>query len=175
MVYPQKPLVKTFTIELTNYDKLPAGQNASVAVMSYSGYDIEDAVVLNKASLDRGFGRCMVIKKQQGEMKKYDNGASEIRKAPEKTEKENYHKKKTVSHLEQKFHAIDKDGLPFIGSKLLNGDVFINKYTPINKTDLPNEEEQVYTPSPIAYKGSTPSIVDRVMITSTSATPELIN
>lgn len=174
MVYPQKPLVKTFTIELTNYDKLPAGQNASVAVMSYSGYDIEDAVVLNKASLDRGFGRCMVIKKQQGEMKKYDNGASEIRKAPEKTEKENYHKKKTVSHLEQKFHAIDKDGLPFIGSKLLNGDVFINKYTPINKTDLPNEEEQVYTPSPIAYKGSTPSIVDRVMITSTSATPELI-
>ena len=54
MVYPQKPLVKTRTIELLNLEKLPAGQNAMVAVMSYSGFDIEDATVLNKASLDRG-------------------------------------------------------------------------------------------------------------------------
>lgn len=48
MVYPQKPMVKTKTIELVGYDKLPAGQNATVAVMSYSGYDIEDALILNK-------------------------------------------------------------------------------------------------------------------------------
>ena len=31
--------------------------------MSYSGYDIEDAVIINKASLDRGFGRTLVYKR----------------------------------------------------------------------------------------------------------------
>ena len=53
MVYPQQPMVKTKTIELIGYDKLPAGQNATVAVMSYSGYDIEDALILNKVSWRR--------------------------------------------------------------------------------------------------------------------------
>ena len=55
VVYPHKPMVKTRTIEMINFEKLPAGQNAMVAVMSYSGFDIEDATVLNKASLDRGY------------------------------------------------------------------------------------------------------------------------
>ena len=42
-----------YKVEVYLY-KLSAGQNATVAVMSYSGYDIDDALVLNKASLDRG-------------------------------------------------------------------------------------------------------------------------
>jgi len=56
LVYPQKPLVQTKTIQIVKFDEVPAGQNAIVAVMSFSGYDIEDALVLNRASVDRGFG-----------------------------------------------------------------------------------------------------------------------
>lgn len=54
LVYPHAPMVKSRALDLINFDKLPAGQNAIVAVMSYSGYDIEDALILNKASIDRG-------------------------------------------------------------------------------------------------------------------------
>src|ERR1700749_4479110 len=82
MVYPQKPLVKTRTIELVKYDKLPAGQNATVAVMSYSGYDIEDALVLNKASVDRCFGRCQVLRKYPVSLKSYPNETSDMVMAP---------------------------------------------------------------------------------------------
>lgn len=84
LAYPQKPLVKSKvrrmtlrrtvqTIELTNFEKLPAGQNAIIAVMSYSGYDIEDALVLNKAALDRGYGRCLVYKHAKATARKYAN------------------------------------------------------------------------------------------------------
>ena len=55
LAYPQQPMVKSRTLDIIHFDKIPAGQNATVAVMSYSGYDIEDAVVLNKASIDRGY------------------------------------------------------------------------------------------------------------------------
>ena len=38
-----------------------------------TGYDIEDAIVMNKASLDRGFGRCIVLKKYGTVLRKYPN------------------------------------------------------------------------------------------------------
>ena len=73
LVYPQAPMVKSKTIDLIHFDKLPAGQNATVAVMSYSGYDIEDALILNKASIDRGFGRCLVYRNSKCVRKTYGN------------------------------------------------------------------------------------------------------
>ena len=60
-------------------------QNATVAVMSYSGYDIEDAIVMNKASLDRGFGRCIVLKKYTAMIKKYANRTADRVVPPPKT------------------------------------------------------------------------------------------
>jgi len=65
MIYPQSPLVRTVTMEAIHLEKFPAGHNAMVAVMSYSCYDIEDAIVLNKGSLDRGFGRINVYRRYE--------------------------------------------------------------------------------------------------------------
>ena len=67
-------------MEAINYHQLPAGHNAQVAVMSYSVnnfisflfnsiqcYDIEDALIINKSSLDRGFGRTAIYRRYETE------------------------------------------------------------------------------------------------------------
>lgn len=74
LVYPQKPMMKSRTLDLVNFDNIPGGHNACIAVMSYSGYDIEDAIVINKAAIDRGFGRCIILKKYQTSVRRYANG-----------------------------------------------------------------------------------------------------
>jgi len=55
--YPQKPLVKTKTLTISGNDRLPSGVNTCVCIMSYSGFDIEDAIIINKSSIERGFFR----------------------------------------------------------------------------------------------------------------------
>jgi DNA-directed RNA polymerase beta subunit len=42
------------TLTLIWLERLPIGQNASLAVMSHSGYHIEDAFVLNRTSIGPG-------------------------------------------------------------------------------------------------------------------------
>jgi len=124
--YPQKPMVKTRTIELCNFEKLPAGQNASVAIMSFTGYDIEDAVILNRSSLDRGFGRAAYMRRYQTTLKRYPGGASDQVSCPPPLPAPSDPRAKTM----KKFHALDSDGLARVGEQLHDGDIFINKYRP---------------------------------------------
>ncbi|CAI5755801.1 unnamed protein product [Candida verbasci] len=161
MVYPQQPMVKSKTIELINYDKLPAGQNATVAVMSYSGYDIEDALVLNKSSLDRGFGRCQVVRKNTIQLKKYPNHTKDILSGM----RVNENNEPIFPH-----RALGPDGLGEVGSRIENGQVYANKYVPTNAGestlgghDQPQSAES-HRESSAVYKGPEPSYVDQVMM-----------
>ena len=46
-------MMKTWTIELVNFEQLPVGQNAMVAVMNYSRFDMEKSIVLKQTLVDR--------------------------------------------------------------------------------------------------------------------------
>jgi DNA-directed RNA polymerase III subunit RPC2 len=169
LVYPQQPMVKTKTIDLINFRKIPGGQNAIVAVMSYSGYDIEDAVVLNKASIDRGFGRCMVLKKASTLIKKYANGSHDRIISPPAADERN---------TQLKYHGLDSDGLAQPGVSLKTGDVYINKQTPRNTADpvaqIGEVSDEDYKVDHQTYKGLNPVIVDKVMLSGSEDDQVLI-
>ena len=62
LLTPQAPLVRTRRYVQYGLDEYPQGTNAVVAVISYTGYDMEDAMILNKSSYERGFGHGVVYK-----------------------------------------------------------------------------------------------------------------
>lgn len=169
MVYPMQPMVKTRTIELIQYDKLPAGQNAIVAVMSYSGYDIEDALVLNKASVDRGFGRCQVLRKYAVTLKKYGNGAMD-RIGDRKTDE--------YGEPIKKHQCLDIDGLASVGTQVNQGETYIMRQTPTNVSmntlgthDAGVEE---YKDAPMNYKLADPAYIDKVLVSTSESEQTLI-
>jgi DNA-directed RNA polymerase III subunit RPC2 len=147
LVYPQKPMVKSKTIEMVGFEKLPGGCNAIIAVMSYSGYDIEDASVLNKASLDRGFGRCIVLKKNVTSVKRYPNQTVDRIVAPPEdamaalslsaAEVAADPKKASMQNRNKKFQALDLDGICRVGERVFPGDILVNKQMPaVSRADL---------------------------------------
>eukprot|EP01028_Stygiella_incarcerata_P005291 TRINITY_DN2246_c0_g1_i2.p1 TRINITY_DN2246_c0_g1~~TRINITY_DN2246_c0_g1_i2.p1 ORF type:complete len:1166 (+),score=283.92 TRINITY_DN2246_c0_g1_i2:83-3499(+) len=166
LVYPQRPLAQTKQIEMTGFDRCPGGQNATVAVMGYSGYDIEDAVILNKASLDRGFGRCMVLRRYGTTLKKYADGIFDRTEPPPKGDK-----------VPRRFHALSEDGVVEPQSVLYPGDVYINRYIPANvqefekRFSLGSMDTQSihYKPAPLTHKGTTPAVADKVLLTSSDS------
>ena len=71
--YPQKPLVATHSSTLVRMTRRPAGFNAVVALMPYHNYNMQDAIVINKASIERGLGRSAFFRTYTDEEEKHPN------------------------------------------------------------------------------------------------------
>lgn len=55
--YGQKPLIRTQYLKYIQEERHPYGENVIVAIMSYSGYNVEDAILINQGAVDRGLFR----------------------------------------------------------------------------------------------------------------------
>ncbi|KAM4591755.1 DNA-directed RNA polymerase I subunit RPA2 [Odontesthes bonariensis] len=108
---PQSPLVRPYMYDHYNLDNYPSGTNAVVAVISYTGYDMEDAMIVNKSSWERGFAHGSIYK-------------TELVDLGEKVRGEDAVVFGTKAGDPKANDKLDADGLPHIGSTLQYGDPF---------------------------------------------------
>tara|TARA_R100001163_G_C5068378_1_gene208532 strand:- start:2687 stop:7705 length:5019 start_codon:yes stop_codon:yes gene_type:complete len=124
LCYPQKPLVTTRTTRYANLERLPHGQQCIVAVASYTGYNQEDSVLLNKAAVDRGKFNSLYFKTYVSEMNPHKSSTAEEerfgRPDPSRTQ--------GIKHGVDAYEHLNDDGFAKIGSYVKTNDVLIGKY-----------------------------------------------
>ncbi len=85
LYYPQIPVVSTAAYNSTGLDTHASGQNFVVAISTYYGYNMADAIVVNKAAVDRGMGRSIFYKSYSDEERRYPGGQKDRFKIPSPT------------------------------------------------------------------------------------------
>ncbi|MCC6034182.1 MAG: DNA-directed RNA polymerase subunit B [Desulfurococcaceae archaeon] len=120
--YPQKPLVETRAIEIIGYNERAAGQNMIVAIYAYTGYNMEDAVILNKSSVERGLARSTFFRLYSTIEHKYPGGVQdEITRPPPSIR--GYRGPRAYDKLEE-------DGIVAPETDVVGGDVLVGKISP---------------------------------------------
>ncbi len=120
--YPQRPITKSFMHDVFDYDKHPCGMNVTIAVMSYEGYNMDDAIILNKGSVQRGLARSTYFKPFSAEEKRYQGGLVDEIAIPDR-EVKGY-------RLEKDYRLLEDDGIVYTGAKVAEGDVVVGRSSP---------------------------------------------
>jgi DNA-directed RNA polymerase subunit B len=124
MLYPQTPTVSTKAISLLGLDDRPTGQNCIVAVLPFEGYNIEDAIVFNKSSVERGLGRTFFYRVYEAEAKQYPGGMKDSFELPESdTNIRGYRGEKA-------YRLLEHDGAIMHESVVTGGDILIGRTSP---------------------------------------------
>jgi len=156
--YPQMPIVQTRIMDLIGLNDKPIGQNLIVAILSYESYNMEDAVVINKAAVDRGLFRSFFFKTYESTARLHGGGASDRFEIPDPTVK-NY-------IGEDAYRNLEEDGLPYLEAKLERGDVVIGKTGPPRflveyEESRMTEQRRDYSTTIDQFTGT----VDRIVLT----------
>lgn len=118
--YPQKPIVRSFIYDTLN--TYPAGQNLVVAIMTYEGYNMEDALVFNKGSVDRGAGRSFYYRPYNAIEMNYAGGLKDEIAIPDKDT--------SGYRMESSYRFLENDGITFPEAEVNEGEVMIGKMSP---------------------------------------------
>ncbi|EFA85001.1 RNA polymerase I [Heterostelium album PN500] len=139
----QRPIVATENQSKYRINDYPHGCNAVIAVVSNTGYDMEDAMIINKSAFERGFGHGSVYK---NEFVDIDEGKSRLEMGKTSISRPNY----TSDNLDQ---WIDRDGLPYIGRLIKPGEPYYTVFSTIENKQVTKN-----------YKGKEDAWIEEIMI-----------
>jgi len=143
LAYPSRPMFETQFNEIIGLNELPAGETVILAISTYSGFAQEDAIVMAKSAIDRGLFRSVVYKTYKSVLKPNERFTRpEVRKG-----------------LEDKYSAIDENGLPRLGAFVKEGDAIIGK---IRVSSSTGKTEDVSSYVEVKQEG----VIDRVLVST---------
>ncbi len=167
--YPQVPLVQTENMDVMGYKQRPTGQNCVVAVLSFEGYNMEDAIIFNKASIERGLARSTFYRIYEAECRQYLGGLKDKFTVPEPGTR--------GYRGEQYYRLLEPDGIISLESQVVGGDVLIGRISPPRFLEEYKEFE-VKGPSmrdtSVDMRPSETGIVDGIFVTESGEGSQLV-
>ena len=157
LTYPHRPLVDTRLMQMIELAEIPSGAPLIVAIMSYTGYNQEDSVLVNQGAIDRGMFSATIYHTEKDEDKKI-NGDEEIRCHPDPS--------KTKGMKFGNYDKLNQRGVMPANTFIENRDIIIGKVVPIK--DNRNDPTKVvkYEDISRAYHTSEECYVDKSYIDS---------
>ena len=145
---PQRPLVETKMMKYLNVNKLPNGINAIVAIATYSGYNQEDSVILNKGAIERGLFSSTFYRTYKEEEKKNQlSGEEEKFMKPDKS--------KILFPKPCNYDKLQPNGFIKVNTPVQDNDILIGKVIPIK-----NNSNYMYKDNSISIRRNESGNID---------------
>jgi len=159
--YAQRPMLQTEAMKYNTLRTRPAGQNMVVAVMSYHGYNMEDALIFNKGSIDRGVGRSTFVRTYMSEERRYPGGQEDRFVIPGPDVR--------GARSEEAYFYLEDDGLIYPEIDLSGKEVLIGKTSPPRFLSEPTDflSPQKVRESSLTVRHGEKGTVDSVMLSET--------
>jgi len=150
--YPQKPIITTRFKKYTDVDKLPYGINAIVAIASYTGYNQEDAVMINKSAIDRGLFKSTYYR-SYSESEESENGNRIYFANP-------LYQKNVMKKDLSNYSKLDDNGFIKEGEHITDEDIIMGKCS----TSVNDKGKEITKVFGEKIKHGTYGIVDKVVV-----------
>ena len=161
--YGQIPLIKSKYLKYINHEEMPYGVNTIVAIMSYTGYNVEDAILINRASLDRGLFLTSYYTTYENSEIDYGGDEDGQQQAPLETGKMMFSNPLHVPNVvgmnqNANYNHLNKDGFVDEGTVITDKTVIIGKV-------VQSEDGTTYTDNSKTVKKGQLGEVDRIYVT----------